>query len=414
MPKKRKPASRNPARRKAPQGKAPKAPKRLARTANVPATRIPRSALRSVSLPAVATLTPAGAPDLFSWDTNFQAASSANDGRYVLSASGEILEKATGKPARRIWGVPFPSVTAADTQAGEAILWNRWFTQARGGNETLPFDIDIAKVSTPDSEIEGLTALYFAYHADGTPHALGDYPLDTIFRDAIVTPGPRILHWRYAAIEAEDVWLGMPPQFDAQKVGAAFRQRLVSPTSLTPEDLFVWTGELRHFQWSVLEQELEIVATRQPVRLIEGEEWNGNRREWIAAPQFHPSGDPWRSSSSNHEKVRRGIYKLVGTPQVGGYGYTSHELYVDRRTFFLYLRTLQKEGTVFRTVRADYAPAWSDDGSFRLPFSTVQKAEDSQIITYVRSGAGPKLCRFNSPKFPPGKLSPQNLRFLRA
>ena len=65
----------------------------------------------------------------------FQAASRQNEGRYALTADNSIVDVQTGAPPRFILGYPFPTIDAADPEAGTKIVWNYFYNNFYGAGE---------------------------------------------------------------------------------------------------------------------------------------------------------------------------------------------------------------------------------------------------------------------------------------
>src|SRR5581483_5343061 len=60
------------------------------------------------------------------WDEAFEAASHRNAGRLGVDARGTIVERASGKPAHGLYGLPF-RIDPADPQAGVEVIWNAYY-----------------------------------------------------------------------------------------------------------------------------------------------------------------------------------------------------------------------------------------------------------------------------------------------
>jgi hypothetical protein len=65
--------------------------------------------------------------DVYTWPTDFAAATKANAGKYVLGEHGEVAEKATGKQPAFVLGYPFPAIDPKDPNAGAEIVWNHLY-----------------------------------------------------------------------------------------------------------------------------------------------------------------------------------------------------------------------------------------------------------------------------------------------
>jgi len=62
-------------------------------------------------------------PNVSPWDETFAAASKRNAERLDVNQRGTIVEKATGRPARGLYGIPF-AIDPKDPNAGVKIAWN--------------------------------------------------------------------------------------------------------------------------------------------------------------------------------------------------------------------------------------------------------------------------------------------------
>src|SRR5512132_2741415 len=60
------------------------------------------------------------------WDDAFAAASRKNAGHLDVNERGTIVDKASGKPATGLYGLPFV-IDRADPKAGVKVMWNAYY-----------------------------------------------------------------------------------------------------------------------------------------------------------------------------------------------------------------------------------------------------------------------------------------------
>src|SRR5262249_25821804 len=72
-------------------------------------------------------------PKAAPWEDAFAAASRQNAERYDVNDRGTIVDKATGKPAAGIYGIPF-AIDPQDPKAGVKVMWNAYYALWRIGS----------------------------------------------------------------------------------------------------------------------------------------------------------------------------------------------------------------------------------------------------------------------------------------
>jgi hypothetical protein len=351
-------------------------------------------------------------PPPFVWDRYFTAATSKNGekqysvgpDRHNPDQSGVVVSN--GEPVTGIYGLPFPHVNENDENVGARIAWNVRYLKARLGQAKLPLIAYI--MGSPDNERAVQDINYYVYYFDGREKPFETVDDDSIWRHLFVTDDFK-LYTEWHVRRSNDWFL------ERDRVGHATSPvprtvdtGRIAKTAMAPDDMALWSGRNEDFRWTLVGiSAIPILYNRTPGHLDD----NGTGgRQWFTTPYFDAptiKGDPWQGvDTGTHSTVDRRVFVIEGVPLVSEpYVYTSHQLYVDAETFFLYRRVLLNSGNPIRTINADFAPAWSADGSRSFELSSLASS-----INHTKNGETTLVqtkfpCEINTPESALDRLS---------
>lgn len=280
---------------------------------------------------------------------DFQAATKENDGKYDLEpGTGTIIEKATGKPPKYIYGIPFPTLAADDPNAGLKALWNQFYMYWNQGSvraESLivwanPDGVD--RISTNDID--------FQYYQNQAPEYRVDNPQDFTWQFIAITRTPADLEgtvamsFRYQDPKKRDsVWTYVPAMRRVRPVSPANRSDGFLGSDLSQDDGNFFDAKPEDFVWKT-------VGLRDNLRMVDAVSIQGKAStpHWMM-PQtgYHNDWPPnvpaagymkedwkglaWAPVSSSLAK--RKFWVVEGVPRDRYYLYGRLELWIDAETW---------------------------------------------------------------------------------
>lgn len=323
---------------------------------------------------------------------DFQDASRANRGRYVLSPAGSILDAASQEPPRYILGLPFPEIDPQDPQAGTKVVWNFFYSTWYNGNNH--FLSEVVMLSRSGVERRILTDVQMAMY-DAAPEARGvsnpnNLLMQTLAR--VVAPadlnGTVSLTWRFRDGETHDsLWTYVPGLRKPRRVSALNRSDGFLGSDISLDDGPFFDGKPEDFEFRLVEQRDQFALVDPFSVRGEGEivpvAGGGWRIVWKDAPRIGADaadwgGLPWAPISV--VLVRRPMWIVEATPRDPNYLYGRIVLRFDRETYQgSFASKYDRAGALLICYQASTGAYYTGDGGRSyLPAggTTVRTAEN--------------------------------------
>ncbi|HWP64949.1 MAG TPA: outer membrane lipoprotein-sorting protein [Candidatus Limnocylindria bacterium] len=284
--------------------------------------------------------------NVFTWPTDFAAASKANEGTFTLGAHGEVVEKTTGKQPEWILGFPFPTIDPKDPTAGAKILWNHLYRTWYFGNGYNESQVNWVKPQGLERRIDVLALFnYF----DGlpererpkeNPHNFQAQEL-TVVRSPADVNGTAALTWRYRNPEKRDAsWTFVPALRRVRAISPANRSDGFLGSDMCQDDGPFFTGKPEDFTWK-LTGEVQQLRLVDPLNLEgkSGNEWlpsGGWRAVWPDMPYIGYMDPNWKGiawAPRTAGLAERRFYVVEGVPKDRYYLFGKLELYIDAVSF---------------------------------------------------------------------------------
>lgn len=280
------------------------------------------------------------------FDAAFTAASQKNATRFDVDDKGTIVEKAGGKPAHGIWGLPF-KIDAADPKAGVKVMWDAYYSLWRVGSthDLLALDWISKKGLDRQAVLESYTLYYegapAAVAPKENPNDLASQQIATVSSPADLN-GTASLAWRFRAPDKRDqAWTYIPALRRVRQVSPANRSDGFLGSDLSQDDGAVFDGKPEDFAWKLVGEKEQLVLAdpaglagkvARKVRPDGGfdEEWPvGTKVVGHQDPDW--KGLPWAPVAP--VLVKRKLWIVEAKPNDALYLFSRIELGLDQETF---------------------------------------------------------------------------------
>jgi len=282
---------------------------------------------------------------IYKWDPEFKAATDANDGRYVVSPEGTVIEKSTGKQPPLIYGLPFPHLDPKDPHAGIEVLWNfqyAYWNEGNSHNNTL-----LNWVNPKGIDRESIQDVHFLYYDGQGP--LYRVPNPNNFSGQFIavatTPadlnGTAALTWRYRDSDKRDSnWVYVPALRRVRAVSPANRSDGFLGSDMSQDDGPFFDGKPEDFTWTFA-GEADMLRLVDPVSFTDGgkQVWlpNGGWRSiWQDNPVVGYQDPKWKGigwAPLQAGLARRPCWVIEAVPKDKYYLYGKIQLYIDKETY---------------------------------------------------------------------------------
>jgi hypothetical protein len=280
------------------------------------------------------------------WEPAFAAASGRNAGLLDVDTRGTIVDRAGGKPATGVYGLPF-RVDPADPQAGVKAIWNAYYALWRLGASHDVVALEwIGRGSRERQAILESLMLYY----EGAPPARRPPPdsLDLASQARAVVMSPADLHgtaslaWRFRGADRRDQsWTYVPALRRVRQVSPANRSDGFLGSDLSQDDGTFFDGKPEDFTWK-LAGAREALVLADPASLdgtaVRRARSDGSIEErWPAGQKVVGYQDAaWRGiawAPVAPVLVRRTLWVVEAVPRDPYYLFARIELTLDQETF---------------------------------------------------------------------------------
>jgi hypothetical protein len=284
--------------------------------------------------------------DVYRWPPDFLEATKANEGRFDVGESGEIIDKKTGEQPPYVLGFPFPKIDPKDPQAGIKVVWNffyrTWYFGAASNESQLNW------VNAKGLERRTDVTANFMY-LDGVP---ADEKLPNpnnllsqqlvVVRSPVDVHGTASLSWRYRDPGKRDsAWTYVPALRRVRAVSPANRSDGFLGSDMSQDDGPIFDGKPEDFTWK-LTGEVEQLRFVDPLNL-QGK-WNafwmptgGWRANWPPDLKMLGYMEPtWKGvawAPLSAALAKRPFYVVEAVPKDKYYLFGRLQLYIDRISF---------------------------------------------------------------------------------
>ncbi len=188
-----------------------------------------------------------------------------NVGKYSLNKEGVIIETATGKYPKWVYGYPFPEIDLKkDPDAGIKFMHNRDITRGRDGCFKSPFTVEwIGK----DGFERVLQNDYYRYNFWGTTEAKDDGNANNMmFMEVTVVVAPYDVsgtaQLTYRKIDGSDdqLYVYIPAIRRTKRMSGANRSDPFMGSDFTIDDGNGWLGNTSKMKWTYITEKIGLMA----------------------------------------------------------------------------------------------------------------------------------------------------------
>lgn len=280
------------------------------------------------------------------WEAAFADASAANAGRLDVDERGSIVERAGGRPARGLYGLPF-RIDPSDPRAGVKAVWNAYYAYWRMGTSRDVLALDwIGKRGLERQAVLESHTLFW----EGAPRGRvpTENPLDLAAQQRAVVTSPADLNgtaslvWRFREADRRDQsWTYVPALRRVRQVSPANRSDGFLGSDLSQDDGAFFDGKPEDFTWKLV-GERTALALADPASLERRVERRGRPdggieevwpegRAVLGYQDGGWKGLPW--APVGPVRVLRKLWVVEATPKDPYYQFARIELGLDQETF---------------------------------------------------------------------------------
>jgi hypothetical protein len=314
----------------------------------------------------------------------FWQASAANAGKYGIdAATGGLTDAGTGVvPAKPVFGMPFPTITADDPLGGAKVMHNYRFRRTQGDGNIHYFDLtDVTLEGDVIRNVKIFVSEKF-YIGGSTPQPT--LPDNTEWRQlgAAVQPseleGVGVLTWRFHDWKTWDsVWAYVPSIRRVRRMRTAMRSERIPGFEVHGDDADCYDGKISYFDWKLARAADVIgpVGSDTPYALTLKKE---TATRWFMDLPYNAAvyetagakGAGWLTL--NNVYIRRPVWIIEGTPRDPYYEAGKIVLYVDREMYNAYYKiAYTRAGEQYQTNFCGNAWGRTPDGTFAAPSSLL-------------------------------------------
>jgi hypothetical protein len=279
------------------------------------------------------------------WDDEFKEGTKWNAEHVVLDEHGSPVDKATGRRPPYLIGLPFPSISPEDPDAGVKAIWNVAYAYYAGGNSRNWVELDW--VSRGGLQRASIQDVYFLYY-EGQPRKYSpkSNPQNLLFQNLAVsqTPadlqGTAALSYRFKDPTKRDLsWAYVPALRRVRQVSPSNRSDGFLGSDMSQDDGPFFDGKPEDFTWKLVgrREQLRIVdagsiADRQVQRPLPGGGWRTttNRDQSVGYMVKGWKGAPWAPTGA--ALARRRFWVVEGVPK-DKYYLSAVQLWIDDVTW---------------------------------------------------------------------------------
>ncbi|MEW6439818.1 MAG: DUF1329 domain-containing protein [bacterium] len=312
-----------------------------------------------------------------------------NNGKYGLDGKDQIIETASGKVAKFVDGIPFPSVDPGDPKAAIKAIYNKEYHSFSLGNIYYPFQmIWVGRSSGFEREVG---AVYINAPLDGYAKAKETPNPENIQRYCLVLAkqpfdiaGTSVLLWRYHG-EKQDINFSYVP--------AIRRVRRMSPSNrsdgfvgsdICVDDAWGYDGKVPAFEWRFAGKQEGLVPYKSPdpEAIVQNE-----KGEWVTTAAMTPStygyqtegwkGAPWAPVSFIW--VKRNLWVIKAISKDPYYNYGSIDIWYDPEIMHpKYSVIYDRAGAYWKVYLIGHGGFQSPDKQMKFTAVTIQEMIDDR------------------------------------
>ncbi len=327
----------------------------------------------------------------FSADEEWDKASKTNMGKYGLGKKNEIVERATGRFPKYIYGNPFPDIDMNDPRAGAQIMHNKSVQEGRTGNQDeYSTTIFISEGGVDRVNLNHVQYLFFWARPDGEQPNPNNYKYTDliILKEPYDLAGTVILTQRTLDGSTDLSGTYVPALRRVRRTSGATRSDPFFGSDFVTDDTRGWGGQNETMNWRVVASEKVIllpfptwqansleVMVKQP-----NGSWlsKGNNQVRFGADDPNWKGVPW--AFLDVVWVPRKVCIIEATPLDPYYNYGKSQYYIDIDSMATFYKiTDNKAGEHWKTLLLQpYMPIWGDDKKRTMPDPMVYVCVDDR------------------------------------
>ncbi len=339
---------------------------------------------------------------------SFLAASAKNEGKFDISAEGDLISKATGKYPENIYGYPFPKIDLKDTKAGEKIIFNFNFQKYRFMASKEKDRVMWIDKKNEERYIQGIDSrLYMNGRPPGqeirNPDKVLTYEFQNVMEPMSIK-GTNTMSCIYFDEKDDTNYAYIPAIRRIRQTGSTTRSDPFMGSDGWLDMNYMWGGKDRSMKWKFVGEKTLLVPFDSPNMMPVQELPDGRLTRVFPYTGTHNKfgyEDPnWKGASWMPLRVTyvpRKVWIVEQMPKDPYYNWGKHINYIDQETYTIWYKEVYEKSGDFRTwvlVIHHYSEAPSGKNNTGDQDAQIFIDEKSHHATCASRSAHPEACLY--------------------
>jgi len=294
---------------------------------------------------------------------SYLAATAKNAGRFDVNATGDLIEKSTGKIAEtNFYGMPFPNIDLNDPKVANKIIWNFNYQRYRLMGTKIASYVTWINKTTEERYITGIdTRLYMMGRPLGTeirnPKKVLTYEFQRV-SEPMSIKGTNTMSYVYIDERDNSNYAYVPAIRRIRQTASTARSDPYMGSDAWLDMNYMWSGKNDSMKWKVVGEKTVLVSFTSPNMIpmqdvpdgsvIPKYPWSGKRMKLgFEVPGW--KGDAWAPAPGTLTYVPRKVWVVEQIPTDPYYNWGLHVNYIDQETYTIWYKEVYDKAGAFHT-----------------------------------------------------------------
>jgi len=291
---------------------------------------------------------------------SFIEASAKNEGKFDLTAEGDLISKSTGKYPENVYGYPFPKIDIKDPKAASKIIYNFNFQRYR-----LMCTKDKIRVMwiNPNGEERYVAGMDHRLYMNGRPPGQDIKNPDKVLTyefqrvlEPMSTRGTNTMSYIYMDERDNTNYAYVPAIRRMRQTTSTARSDPYMGSDAWMDTNYMWGGKDRSMKWKYVGEKTILASFTSPNMLPAQASPDGKmlRVFPFSGPSipFGFQNPNWKGAAwapQNITYVPRKVWVIEQMPKDPYYNWGLHINYIDQETFTIWYKEVHEKSGDFRT-----------------------------------------------------------------
>ncbi len=307
-------------------------------------------------------------------DKAWEETGKTNSGKYSLGTKKEIIDNATGKFPKYIYGRPFPDLDKNDPDLGIKLMHNKSVDRGRAGTMYQDCSTVFVGENGIDRMLYNLVYYFFYWaHPNGEQTNPNDYKYNEIIKltEPYDLTGTVVLTLRPLDGSPDRSGTYVPALRRVRRTSGTSRSDPFFGSDIVVDDSGGWGGQNETMTWKVIGEKIALIPkaswqTESPDKLVKQQNGSWKGRPTPGAQIIGCQDKNWKGATwapLHALWVPRKVYLIESTPLDPYYNYGKQLYYIDKESVMpVYKIVSNKAGEHWKTLMIDqFAQVFGED-----------------------------------------------------